>query len=292
MIETMAKWLQGSGSEVVTITPELAGEMLERLNKRNRRMVSANCDFLEAAMQSGHFNNDYTPIRISVSGTLLDGQHRLSACVKSGVSIEQLVVWGIADDAFNTIDSNLVRRPRDLLHLHGLDWDVARIVPGVINSLRLVRAWERGAISGGSAPRLSMDDTLHFLSENPSAPDRIRMVTKLKPPGLSVAMTVAGLWGAFGSHPSLVLQFLEQVAIGTDLTKTDPAWHLRSRLIADSIQRTAKLSLYYRCALLIKAFNAFASQQTVTALRFNTTGNAREEFPVALRKPPVDQAKS
>lgn len=92
------------------ITPAIAAYLL-RYNAPNQRRISA--EHLakltkEIATKHWHFRGD--PIRISVSGTLIDGQHRLHAVVKSGVAAEMLIIYGLDEDLIREIDTTMRTR--------------------------------------------------------------------------------------------------------------------------------------------------------------------------------------
>lgn len=104
---------------LVRITPSLAELMLET-NIRNRRVNERHADVLAQVLASRDMRLNGETIIFSSDGHLLDGQHRLLACVRSGVSFESFVVFGISPKAFNTIDSGKSRGTGDVLSLAGV----------------------------------------------------------------------------------------------------------------------------------------------------------------------------
>jgi len=82
-----AKW--------ITITPEEAQFWLQK-NPHNREIRPKDVAWLAKALKEGTFNGDIgEPIRITSDGRLLDGQHRLSAVVEAGLSIETWIIIGV-----------------------------------------------------------------------------------------------------------------------------------------------------------------------------------------------------
>jgi len=58
-------------------------------------------------------------IQVSTEGLLLNGQHRLSAVIQSGVTVKMLIVWGVEPESFKTMDQGRVRKASDVLGMLG-----------------------------------------------------------------------------------------------------------------------------------------------------------------------------
>jgi hypothetical protein len=103
----------------VFVTPEIAAEWLSH-NTGNRRLVANHVASLEAVLNRGEWALNGETIKFSSSGRLLDGQHRLTACVNSGVGFWTYVIFGLPEAAFDTIDTNArPRKPGDILSING-----------------------------------------------------------------------------------------------------------------------------------------------------------------------------
>ena len=106
---------------VAEITPELAKEILSNQNHGNRAIKKAHVKMLATTLKSNEWMLNGESITFSESGRLLDGQHRLTACVNSGKSFQTILIKGIKDDdAFGTIDIGKPRSVADLMDLQGL----------------------------------------------------------------------------------------------------------------------------------------------------------------------------
>lgn len=88
------------------VTPEMAHRFLEKNGPmdRNRSLRSAHVKKLAEDMLAGRWVFNGKPLKFSKDGTLLDGQHRCNACVRSGVPFETLVIEGLDDTDFATYD--------------------------------------------------------------------------------------------------------------------------------------------------------------------------------------------
>lgn len=91
---------------VETIGPRRAAGYLKQ-NQGNRRISPGHVDAIGRDITEGRWMLNAQPICFAASGRLLNGQHRLSAVVKSGVAIEVVVVRGLSEEAFTTYDQGL-----------------------------------------------------------------------------------------------------------------------------------------------------------------------------------------
>ena len=104
--------------QLVTITPEMAEEMLKR-NIANRKVNQANVNRIAADMATGNYRINGETIKISSNGEILDGQHRLLACIKSGVPFKSYIVYNVEREAIGTIDMGKGRSVADSLNVMG-----------------------------------------------------------------------------------------------------------------------------------------------------------------------------
>lgn len=155
------------------VTPELAELMLET-NIRNRRVSDRHVEVLGQILSAKDMRLNGETIIFSSEGHLLDGQHRLMACVKSGVSFDALVVFGISPKAFDTIDSGKPRSTGDVLGLSGtLN---ANKISGAIQAL--VAFVDNGGFIGGSCSsggirKLTAPMAARILKAHPGIKDSI-----------------------------------------------------------------------------------------------------------------------
>lgn len=121
------------------ITPFQAKTMLA-WNKNNRSLKSGVVERLARDLTEGHWRYTGEPIIFS-NTRLLDGQHRLHACVAANVPLQSNVTFGVDDAAWSYIDCGVARSPGDVFKMHG----VAN-ANDVAAATRLVRAYETGAL--------------------------------------------------------------------------------------------------------------------------------------------------
>lgn len=98
------------------VTPDMATTLLKG-NIDNRRIYATHVDHLAKQMRVGRWRQTPVPILVTESGRLLDGQHRLLSCLKSGRTINfkfAVVADEDANDIFKILDQGKKRTLEDL----------------------------------------------------------------------------------------------------------------------------------------------------------------------------------
>lgn len=251
------------------ITPQMAEEML-KMNTRNRPMNEGHVKALIKELQGGRWkiNGD----TICVSGNLLvDGQHRLEACRRSGVPLTTLVVEGVGGDVFDTKDCGRRRNAADSLALLG-EKNAFKLAA----SLAVVDRYMTGRMN--AFVRYTNADIEHLLSKYPGVRES---VTKCGSGaiGLVPFSIFAGLHYLFALKDSELADLvMNKIAKGAELVEGEPIYVLRERLMRNSLSKS-KLGGTYIAALMIKAWNATRSGNRVHSLRYTESGDTVESFP-------------
>ena len=98
------------------ITPQIASDIL-RSNKSNRKIRPYWVAELARQMSGGFWREDTTEtIKISASGNLIDGQHRLMALISANVSLNFLVASELDQEIYAFIDQGFKRSAGDVLN--------------------------------------------------------------------------------------------------------------------------------------------------------------------------------
>jgi len=101
-----------------TISPIKAKEYLATMIANNRSVKKFNLANIAADMASGRWRLNGEAIKFHGSN-LVDGQHRLMACIDANVPFETLVVRGLEVEAVKVIDLGAKRQVGDVLHMFG-----------------------------------------------------------------------------------------------------------------------------------------------------------------------------
>lgn len=105
-------------SRTETITPEIAVEYLKH-NKENRKFRPGVAKRYADDMKFGKWQLTPQGISFYENGDLADGQHRLSAIVDSGCTVDMQVTYGVPMEC--TIqDRGAKRSTGDILHMNGI----------------------------------------------------------------------------------------------------------------------------------------------------------------------------
>jgi hypothetical protein len=118
---------------VETITPETAAAYLKH-NKVNRRIRPNRVNVLAGAMKRGEWMLTHQGIAFDSEGNIIDGQHRLLACVKSGVAFTVCVTRNLPNAAFSVMDQGDRRTHADALRADGRLVEVATYAAILHNS--------------------------------------------------------------------------------------------------------------------------------------------------------------
>jgi hypothetical protein len=238
-------------AEVITITPTDATNWLKG-NNNNRPVRARHVEFLAREMLSNNWQVNGQAIIIAEDEQVLDGQHRLLAIIESGVSIQSLVVYGITEDAFKTIDTGAVRTGSDALHMHFKE------APGyAIKAAATAVSWcqrlERGM---GRHVRISNTDAIEYVKKHSSlivhAETLQGFPRDARPLSIGVGTAIYEMFAR--KHEPEADRFMRGFYTGEELARTDPEYLLRAAFIRDA-SRTAKLPTEARVRMVIKGWN-------------------------------------
>jgi hypothetical protein len=144
--------------EIRTITPKIAAAMLEN-NPANRPIKRQHVDAIVRDMVGGRWQTNGDAIRLNCDGSLIDGQHRLTACVEAGVPFETIVITGLPSNVRATIDGGAKRTHGDRLSMVGV---------ANANSVAAITRLVAGIATGrGRTERLTNQEADAILAANP-----------------------------------------------------------------------------------------------------------------------------
>lgn len=258
-----------------TITPEVAHELITG-NTHNRNLRARPVAAYSRDMVRGLWEVNGETIKIAEDGTLNDGQHRLAACIESGVPFVSLVVRGLPVKAQDNVDVGARRSYSDVLRLRG-ELNSTEVAA----TIRLISQWERSpsAIgSGNIAPtNAEMDQVLErfpWIRESVTTISRASRETGLP-------KSVAGLtWWAFMLlDPDDCEHFFARLIDGQNLAEGNPIYALRRALANIDEGARGTKNVRYHAAIVIKAWNAYRAGDECKVLTFRPGGSRPESFP-------------
>lgn len=127
----MGRMKNGWRVEVETWTPERAAEALAKCNTGNRALRQSVANRYADLIRCGGWKVSPDGIVFGASGRLIQGQHRLTAVVRSGVAVD-MVTWRDVDDSvFSVFDRGVLRSVSDALEVDRKLAEVARLAASI-----------------------------------------------------------------------------------------------------------------------------------------------------------------
>lgn len=253
---------------IITVTPDIARDWLAA-NTSNRPICKAHVERLSNFMKRGQWKFDGSPIRFAANGVLLDGQHRLMACIESGVSFVCAVVRGLDLEAFEFMDQGRIRSASDNLAVAGKANTTLLAASG---SWALRYKQKKGQL----APRIERTDVVAFCLENPLLEECVAWAANKKL-SIPASLAAAAMFVFREIDNDAGCDFMSKIHTGAGLSDGDPALTFRNRMIAETAGRKL-LDNTVAFAFAVFAWNAHRKSQNLKILRWAVGA----EFPTAI----------
>ncbi|MCM1093742.1 MAG: hypothetical protein NC421_07300 [Lachnospiraceae bacterium] len=277
-------------TNVEVITPAVAAEYLKTNAKRQRPLNKGNIAFYARMMSDGQWQLNGDAIRFDINNELIDGQHRLAACVESGVPFETVVVRNINEDCFYTIDTGYNRSKGQILQLKGVP-NANGISAAITCFIRFGQSRTTSLDATNSVKasaktswnnKVSTEDILKVYNLRPQywqdlhntsrqMYDRCRLLTSREVCGI-----ISHLNLRLDYDYSYVMDFFEQLFY-EERTERDVIRKLRKKLI-DSCMGAIKLTSQYKTQLIIKTWNYYKSGDNPRILRWQPSVEKEQTF--------------
>lgn len=249
-----------------TVTPDMAKKWLEK-TKLNRRLSDNNVNYLVSQMKSGSWMLTGDTIKFGNDGSLLDGQHRLSAIVKHGESVRIMVCEGLNPEVFQVLDTGKSRSAADVLTAAGHKY--SHNLASVGRAIILYQAGRYNSGSGGdNRYKATNKAILDFVNKRD---DLLEMVTFCQNHVYQyfrfIPLSTLGMLYFVLSKKNQTKcdEFFTKYATGVDLSESNPIRLLREKLIKDSTNKS-KLNARDKAALIIYTWNNFVQGKRVSQL--------------------------
>lgn len=248
---------------VLTVTPKIAKDWLEENNNRNRNILDHVVDKYARDMLAEPSRWVYTgdPIQFDANGDLLNGQHRLSAVVKSNTAQKFLIVEGLDTEAQDAMDSNAPRRTGQQLQMYGI-----KNGPQVTSVIRMLLKWDSGSVSRKSV--YSTAEIRDFVRDNEVRLNEVMHWYYTIGGNIPLSRSAIGafvykLFELSEDYPEFtsnedVLDFLGKMESGADLDPGHPILTLRNTVLRQrqsKVHRNAVRDIYS----LVRTWNAYAT---------------------------------
>lgn len=243
--------------EVVNLTPELAAEWLAG-QAPNRAKKWVKIDKFARDMAAGRWGFTGEPIKFDTAQRMIDGQNRCEAVVKSGVTIQVLVVRNLDPDMQAVMDQGTPRSARDALKFAG--YAETKDLSAAISTHH---AWTQGAFlhcmaNLGGTGRPTNSEALAYLREHPMLTSAAAQGKRIYASGLRlpVGSLATALVETARVDPAASEDFFSRIANLQTSGHGDPVATLIKRVTA--MRATGKLPLPSTSLfLLFRAWNAY-----------------------------------
>ena len=270
-------------AEIKTITPAMAVEFMAR-DAKNRLVRDDDVNTYARDMMANAWPVNGETIKIARNGDVLDGRHRLLACIRARAPFRTYIVTGLPPEAQDTIDCGIARTAGDQLGLHGeyQSKSLAAITRWAIR-------WAAGnRMRKGGAIKPSHSEIIGFVRVHPEIRDANRWAGNARGRYKSVRVSVYGIaWWLFthvdgGVYGELARHqaetFLEKVVTGADIGIGNPAYTLRERF-RRAWEMDERLNEYEQLALFIIAWNGYRDGKEMRRLALPPGGLTTKNYP-------------
>lgn len=257
-------------SKFTSVTPAEATIWLDTKNAHNRPLSQSTIERYAQEMKAGRWVHNGSSIVFSKSGNLINGQHRLKACVAANRSFDTLIVYGIEDSAFDTIDDGNKRSLSDVLAIKG-EHNFRLLSTGV----RFLWVYATGQIEtrdlrrGIIATKPLLEETLR---KHPGLRQSTKYYSLLKsrPGGLLIPSGMA-----IGLHYLFALvdekkadNFFSIVQSGIGLDEGHPILALRTCLISGKKETSSNLTDAAIYFYIVTTWNSFVADTPLRRFAF------------------------
>jgi hypothetical protein len=281
------------------VTPELAQKLLdsavpveapEGQKQQNRKISPRVVITLSEEIRKGRWVFNGAPILLNEQGVMIDGQHRCTAIVETGIGVESLIVRNVSQAAQDVTDVGRKRTFADKLRMQGYHNHIA-----LANTVRLHWALEVGFLPPrgygsvryrpeGSIPLLDQrfkEDVEGYIAATRMG-EQARKNASANTAGASVFYYRVSRLPTESEEEAEALRqdidmFFEKLKFGQDLADGDPILALRRNFSKTNPKRPKMHYEHY--ALMVKAWNYWRRGRQVRVLLWKQGGASPERLP-------------
>lgn len=245
-----------------TITPEKAKKLLSNVNNV-RTPLRPHVVTLARAMRDNKWEMNGNPIKINASGQLIDGEHRLRACLESNSPFRTLVAYGI--ESCNTIDTAYrARTAGQILGKAG-----TKNAVGVGSAATLLWMHQNVGFENlaGKFVRPAIAEIVEVVNANPGLTDstiealKVNRQSRIPAPPLALIHFLS-----MQKYREKVEPFLTEITFGAGLQRGSASYALRERFVRTS--KTNRIDYFPAVALVFKAWNSYVNGENIYQLRW------------------------
>lgn len=258
---------------IMKISPTMAANWLEH-NGHNRRLDEPTVAMFVRLIQAGRWALTNDAVTFAPDGTILNGQHRLTAIVRTGVTCSIAVMRNVAMDSQVHMDTGKKRSAGDHLAILGY-----RNYVNLAAVARVALHYATGTLINETNHKLSNDELVEFIATNTDLIDASEQAVKIRA-HLDAPVSVVGCvaWLFRQVDPDDAERFLDAWTTGAGLDDGSPVLALTARL-REIRRNKRKVTRAEYLALIIRAWNLWRTNKTVAGLPLRARASGPVEIP-------------
>ncbi len=247
----------------MVITPPLAEKWVER-NGKNRSRSDSTIYAYARDMRNKRWDYTGDPISFDLHGNLINGQHRLLACIIAETPFESAVVTGLPPEAQKAMDQGRPRLLPDILVLDGIDHRSPNRLAATARVILQIKLMGEGqAAVGYRSRRNTRAELLEIVGRHPLLKDSIVLVEKTKGPPASLLAALHYIGSIILEMPEKADAFIRVFQSGVPAYDNCAAHSLREFLLRHQAKSTRLLpEVIFKST--IRAWNAFTQNEPRT----------------------------
>jgi hypothetical protein len=270
-----------------------AAELL-KLNVGNRRFRQHRCEKYTADMLAGRWKPGVSQIiiltdRLGTGIELLNGQHSLTAVIRSNTTQLFTILRTTDRSAFMVVDTGLGRQAGDVLAQEGAP--SANVAAATV---RLVLSYERGLMESGAKASLQLGNQVvaaEYWAHESVYARAVRYGTNSRKEGFNPSALAAFivLLLRHGLEPDEAMAFVEPLVLGTELAPTDPRLAARRWMLTNrsSPNKANKMAL----SAFIRSWNAHQRGDTLKILHPWRVGQPYPQLDQIVSRPETEDIR-
>ena len=264
-------------SHTVEISPVIARRLLDNTDSKiQRKLTRTHVLKLAEEMKKGRFQLNGISIKQDQIGNIIDGQHRLNACIEANKPFKTDFVKGLKTETIETIDIGArARTLTDVLEIsHRQNYKYGTHMSATI---KFIYAFGNGVYSkagvGTRATNLSGKEFLIWIDKNPKIIDFVAETMRMRANGDKIikASIFCGLkWILDGYNKPESDKFFQMLSDGIGIDNMSPIFALRKRIMASKFSRVTKAYKMSQKELLcsiVQTWNNYLSCKRIKTFR-------------------------
>lgn len=255
---------------IVSIQPQEAQALLYQHDQSNgvqRRVSDKNVDKIAGAIERGEWMFNGETIVIGENGQIVNGRHRLLACVRANRAIVTLIVSGLPKpaEAFDRMDQHKPRSIADILGVHGFRDEAV-----LSSTVRLVacHASPFWTVSGVTRYALSPVEAVR-VAESHKGLARSLEFTKERDIPLSHSVAAGLHYLCALKDKALADVFFDALIHSEGLRKNEPVTLANHRIVRDGKKIRREHAIFY----VVRAWNMTRGGERSDRMRLPTAGD-------------------